>query len=659
MKNLKRKEGSFKSAYTIVLIAVVFLFSAFAFSSCAKEHTHRFDEDLVIVPTCTEDGLLRLSCIDKACGYIEERVIVAIGHNVVDVPALAPTCTSNGYVEHTKCTECDWTTLDKDGIKNAVPHDLVHVDDRQKKNPEYPIQYPTCTKDGYHHEYEECRTCGTNFDAVKNIDFALGHNICVEEAREATCNKGWEKFEYCKGWSSAELSKKGYPNMPVVAASTPNSNNGCGYNTYVERPAVDDHVMSTEFEYVLVEAATCETAGQYKLVSTCTTCSTDWPKWSNITPTTAEKIGIIDALGHTPDKTNPQTIVTVAATCTAKGYCQYAYSCSVCKAVAELHEEIYDIIPHDYEKVAEKLATCLESGYSEYEYCRECNKIRGKQIYQPTGHNIEYMPEKLPTCTEDGWFSYAVCTSCDYNTKKASIRPALGHDNETVGAKAPTCTEGGWNEYIVCKREGCGETTKDSNVLPALGHGDKIESVEVTKYPTCTTNGAYDIVTRCSVCDAEIARQYNLVSAALGHNYHNNGYCERYSNCGARISIGLSYSKNSDGTYTVVGIGSCTDTEVIIPKEYNGEKVVAIAEKAFSENSKITSVKIGDNVTVIGEKAFYYCKNLKTVTIGASVVKVGSSAFRYCSAITNTYYTGSNWSGIDFTSWNDNLTTKY
>ena len=73
----------------------------------------------------------------------------------------------------------------------------------------------------------------------------------------------------------------------------------------------------------------------------------------------------------------------------------------------------------------------------------------------------------------------------------------------------------------------------------------------------------------------------------------------------------------------------------------------------------MTSLKIGENVTEIGQKAFFYCKNLKTVTIGKSVTKVGINAFNKCAAITKTYYTGSNWGAIDFTQWNDDLTSKY
>ena len=46
-------------------------------------------------------------------------------------------------------------------------------------------------------------------------------------------------------------------------------------------------------------------------------------------------------------------------------------------------------------------------------------------------------------------------------------------------------------------------------------------------------------------------------------------------------SEGLAYASNGDGTCAVVGIGTCTDTDVVIPKTYNGENVTGIGDGAF------------------------------------------------------------------------------
>lgn len=103
-----------------------------------------------------------------------------------------------------------------------------------------------------------------------------------------------------------------------------------------------------------------------------------------------------------------------------------------------------------------------------------------------------------------------------------------------------------------------------------------------------------------------------------------------------RPSEGLEYSLNSDGKgYTVTGIGTCTDKELIIPSEYNAKPVTSISYYAFSGCTGLTSVTIPDSVTSIGEKAFYNCTGLTSVTIGDSVTSIGSLAFYGCKGLTS------------------------
>ena len=105
-------------------------------------------------------------------------------------------------------------------------------------------------------------------------------------------------------------------------------------------------------------------------------------------------------------------------------------------------------------------------------------------------------------------------------------------------------------------------------------------------------------------------------------------------------SIGLDYELSDNGEYyIVIGRGSCTDTELIIPAEYNGLPVGAIGDRAFYEqiseenlhNADITvSVTIPSGVKHIGREAFYYSSTLTTVVVeteGGVFPTVGSSAF--------------------------------
>lgn len=106
-----------------------------------------------------------------------------------------------------------------------------------------------------------------------------------------------------------------------------------------------------------------------------------------------------------------------------------------------------------------------------------------------------------------------------------------------------------------------------------------------------------------------------------------------FAGCGAKGSKGLEYKSNGDGTCSVVGIGTCTDENLVIPKKSDdGDKVVSISDNAF-EYSKIKSLVVGDNVTDIGQYAFHACRNLETVTLSKSLVKLGYCAFADCDLI--------------------------
>ena len=100
-------------------------------------------------------------------------------------------------------------------------------------------------------------------------------------------------------------------------------------------------------------------------------------------------------------------------------------------------------------------------------------------------------------------------------------------------------------------------------------------------------------------------------------------------------SEGLSYRLNSDGqSYTVTGIGECTDTELIIQQVYNDLPVTSIERYAFYGCSGLTSVTISDSVTSIGDNAFNGCSSLTFVIIPDGVTSVGSYAFQDCTGLT-------------------------
>ena len=199
---------------------------------------------------------------------------------------------------------------------------------------------------------------------------------------------------------------------------------------------------------------------------------------------------------------------------------------------------------------------------------------------------------------------------------------------------------------------------------PHIEHTPKDAVRENEIAATCTSNGSYDEVIRCSGCDEELSRVTKTLEKT-GHDLSDyefddtnhwkkcvftncdyvtektahsgleaNGKCQY---CGfSAFSEGLAYTSNGDGTCYVSGIGTCTDNDVVIPAEApNGDKVTAIASSAFENCDSLTSVEIPDSVTKIGYSAFSGCKSLASVVIGDSVTEIGFQAFQNCDSLTS------------------------
>lgn len=101
----------------------------------------------------------------------------------------------------------------------------------------------------------------------------------------------------------------------------------------------------------------------------------------------------------------------------------------------------------------------------------------------------------------------------------------------------------------------------------------------------------------------------------------------------SRYSKGLLYVEGTESC-SVRGIGTCTDTDIIIPEFYNGLPVTSVGGAAFADTN-ITSIEIPNTVTEIGYTAFQYCRSLKRVVFGNSVTSIGNQAFSYCDSLTS------------------------
>lgn len=95
--------------------------------------------------------------------------------------------------------------------------------------------------------------------------------------------------------------------------------------------------------------------------------------------------------------------------------------------------------------------------------------------------------------------------------------------------------------------------------------------------------------------------------------------------------------------YSVTGIGSCTDTIVVIPSTYNGLPVFSIEKSAFNNCDWITEIYVEEGVRMIGASAFSNCRSLTDIHLPSTITSIDDSGnpFRDC-PLENIYLSGEN-----------------
>ena len=285
--------------------------------------------------------------------------------------------------------------------------------------------------------------------------------------------------------------------------------------------------------------------------------------------------------------------------------------------VEEITEEVMTAHVHA-ETVLEGVApTCTETGLTEGVLCGECGEMLVEQETIPA---VGHIPGTDATCTEP-----QNCTVCGEMMNAANGHIPGAPANCTT---AQTCT--------VCHIE----------LAPAKGHTEVIDSaVEASCTETGLTEGKH-----CSVCNTVLVEQE--IVPAKGHNWGDwiidsqpdwGSAGSKHKTCDVcgdlltkemRVSEGLEYVSNGDGTCYVSGIGTCTDAEIVIPGTYRGERVIRIGNHAFECCSSIVGVYIPSSVISIEDYAFFACENMSSLTIPVSVTNIGSHAFCNCHSLT-------------------------
>ncbi len=188
-----------------------------------------------------------------------------------------------------------------------------------------------------------------------------------------------------------------------------------------------------------------------------------------------------------------------------------------------------------------KEATCEETGIRTYTatviFGENTYTDTNTEVIQATGHTYgDFIFANAPTCENDGNVAHYQCSKCEkyFNAKKEEI---------------------------------------DSIVIQATGHSEVIDAAVSA---TCESKGKTE-GKHCSVCNKVLVAQQE--TEKLGH-FIEKGIC---SVCGyVEPSLGLDFKLLEDGTYEIVGLGSCVKYNVLnIPDKYNGILVTSIGENAF------------------------------------------------------------------------------
>ena len=173
---------------------------------------------------------------------------------------------------------------------------------------------------------------------------------------------------------------------------------------------------------------------------------------------------------------------------------------------------------------------------------------------------------------------------------------------------------------------------------PDTTPGDKPDTAPTADPNECTHE--YYVSTRRSYCTEPAVADYTCTRCNDQYSaFIPAGHCvinHACVLCDKKANTDLSFVLSDDGlSYRVAGMGTCTDTDIIIPEKYNDLPVTDIKDLAFENQTELQRVTIPSTVLRIGFSAFRFCYNLESVYIEQGVTVIEKEAFRDCGRLNN------------------------
>ena len=228
---------------------------------------------------------------------------------------------------------------------------------------------------------------------------------------------------------------------------------------------------------------------------------------------------VVTAQAATEHVHTEETIPMIPATCTEQGWTE-GVRCSECGAVLQ---EPQAIAPNGHipgPSVVENhvLPNCQADGsYDLVVYCTICQEeISRETVVDPSTGEHSYTIEQErqdATCTDAGY----VIRACVCGATEQEELPATGHKEVADPGFPPDCTEEGLTDGSHC--EICGQVLQEQQTIPAAGHmpGETVRENEIPV--SCQTNGSYEAVVYCDICNQEISRQTVEIATTGEHNF--------------------------------------------------------------------------------------------------------------------------------------------
>lgn len=560
----------------LIVTALMIIIGAgmFIFSSCddqaesALPHEHLWgDWEVVKISTCTEDGEMALYC--SLCGYTKSVTLDKKGHTEGN-PEITrePTCTQNGEMQ-TSCTVCGYiniTEIEKKGHTNS--------------NWEI-VREPTCETPGK--RVIRCLVCDdiVKFELIRILPHTYGGWVV---ASAPTCTEDGKMHNECTE---------------------------CGYTDKQTIPATG-HSLN---EPVTEREPTCTSNGI--MHTDCTVCGESFSKE-------------IPATGHT----DGEWIIVSTPTCTEEG--EKHTLCTVCGEVTDTETLPAAHVFNDNEECTlcgiklspEGQRIVFEFGDNGAAEHRDGFDLEKEISYTFEGYTLNFtdmykifgpaFDAQGNSCIKVGTkeFTGTLSFTVPDEVYAVIIRIAKYKDYESKVIINGT-------EYTLTKNSHDGEYDRiivDTSITKTVtistvdgGTRAMMNSIVFVLAPDageCQHSGGNATCQNkatCTICGEEYGE--------LGEHSYENRIC---TVCGAvQYSEGLEYTIIDDKTCAVTGIGTCTDTDIVIPPVAPDDRTVVYIGKATGNCnfSSMTSIFIPSTVTGFYDWELIGCETLRSITV--------------------------------------------